>query len=127
MTDVGTFRTEMKIESTERRGDIRVAGDALVDTGSEFTWVPRDLLESLGVRKEFVQSFRLADGRRLERSVGIAIVHAARRITPDWVVFAEPSDTVILGAHSLEGLNVRVDPRRKALVDAGPITTGVAA
>lgn len=127
MSDVGTFRTAMKIESMERRGDVRLAGDALVDTGSKFTWVPRELLESLGVRQEFLQSFRVADGREIQRPVGMAIVHAGGRITPDWVVFAEPNDTVILGAHSLEGMNVRVDAQRKLFVDAGPVLAGVAA
>ena len=63
--------------------------------------------------------------------VGVAscptIVHAAGRFAPDWVVFAEPDDTIILGAHSFEGLNFRVDPQAKQLVDAGPVTTGAAA
>jgi hypothetical protein len=36
------------------------------------------------------------------------------------VVFAEPADLILLGARSLEGLNLRVDSRRKQLVDAGP-------
>jgi hypothetical protein len=39
-------------------------------------------------------------------------------------VFAEPDDIVVLGARSLEGLNLRIDVVRKALVDAGPIIAG---
>ena len=46
--------------------------------------------------------------------------------TPDFVVFAEPGDLAVLGAHSLEGLNLRVDPVRKILVDAGPIVAAAA-
>jgi hypothetical protein len=56
----------------------------------------------------------------------MAIVHAANEKTPDWVVFAEPSDIVLLGAHSLEGMNLRVDPKAKRLVSAGPIITAAA-
>jgi hypothetical protein len=41
-------------------------------------------------------------------------------------VFAEPSDIVLLGAHSLEGMNLRVDPKAKRLVSAGPIITAAA-
>ena len=37
------------------------------------------------------------------------------------VVFAAPSDTVVLGALGLEGMNLRVDVGRKALVPAGPV------
>jgi len=65
-------------------------------------------------------------GRRFERPVGIAIVHAAGAKAPDFVVFAEPGDMTILGARSLAGLNVRVDSQRKQLVPAGPILAGTA-
>ena len=126
MSDMGTFRTTMMIESAERRGTMRTVENALVDTGSEYTWVPRAVLEELGIAREMMQRFIIADGRQLERPVGIAIVHAAGAKAPDYVVFAEPGDMILLGARSLEGLNVRVDSQRKQLVPAGPILAGVA-
>jgi len=126
VSDMGTFRTTILIESTERRGDMRSIDGALVDTGSEYTWVPADVLTGLGIRPEHTQRFIVADGRQLERSVGIAIVHAAGAKAPDFVVFAEPGDMILLGARSLEGLNVRVDSQRKQLVPAGPILAGIA-
>ena len=46
--------------------------------------------------------------------------NAAGTSTSDDVVFGEPGDMVLLGARSLEGLNLRVDPVTKTLVDAGP-------
>src|SRR5450759_5262562 len=52
-------------------------------------------------------ALRIAGGRHLERPVGIAIVHAAGMKAPDYVVFAEPTDMIILGARTLEGMNVR--------------------
>lgn len=45
---------------------------------------------------------------------------------PDYVVFAERTDMIILGARTLEGMNVRVDALRKQLVPAGQILAGVA-
>ena len=126
MSDMGTFRTTIEVENIGA-GQRRKVEGALVDTGSEYTWIPRPILESLGIVPVQGLTFRLTDGHRLDRPMGMAIVHAAGRFAPDWVVFAEPSDTVILGAHSLEGLNVRVDPQAKQLVDAGPVTTGAAA
>ena len=125
--DMGTFRTTIMIESAEHRGDLRTVDNALVDTGSEYTWVPREVLAELGIKPELTQRFIVADGRQLERQLGIAIVHAAGAKAPDFVVFAEPGDMVLLGARSLEGLNVRVDSQRKQLVPAGPILAGVAA
>ena len=124
MSDMGTFRTTIMIENVERRGEMRTVDDALVDTGSEYTWVPADVLTSLGVPPEHAQRFIVADGRQLERQVGIAIVHAAGAKAPDFVVFAEPGDVILLGARSLEGLNVRMDAQRKKLVPAGPILAG---
>jgi predicted aspartyl protease len=127
MSDMGTFRTTIMIESVERRGEMRAIENALVDTGSEYTWVPRGVLADLGIRPEQTQRFVVADGRHLERQVGIAIVHAAGAMAPDFVVFAEPGDMILLGARSLEGLNMRVDAQRKQLVPAGPILAGAAA
>jgi predicted aspartyl protease len=126
MTDMGTFRTTILVESPERRGDTRTVEDALVDTGSEYTWVPRDVLESLGIGPERTQRFIVADGRTLERQIGFAIVHAGGTNAPDLVVFAEQGDMILLGARSLEGLNLRVDALRKQLVPAGPVLAGAA-
>ena len=126
MPDMGTFRTTMRIESAERRGETRAVEGALVDTGSEYTWVPRAVLESLGVNAERLQRFIVADGRTLERSIGFAIVHAAGTSAPDLVVFAQHDDMVLLGSRSLEGMNLRVDAARKQLVSAGPVLAGAA-
>lgn len=82
------------------------------------------MLEELGIRPERLRHFLVADGRAVERPLGIAIVHAAGTSAPDFVVFAEPDDMVILGARSLEGMNLRVDAQRKQLVSAGPILAG---
>jgi len=121
MVEMGIFRTTIGIESPERRGHIQELADALVDTGSELTWIPRALLESLGIKSERRQGFVVADGRTIERDIGYAIVHAGGVATIDDIVFAEPGDFVLLGVRSLEGLNLRVDVVGKRLVDAGPV------
>lgn len=96
-----------------------------MDTGSELTWIPRPVLEELGIAAERLYRFVVADGRVLERHVGYAIVHVEGVATADDVVFAEPDDLVLLGARSLEGLNLRIDPRSRRLVGAGPIVAAV--
>jgi predicted aspartyl protease len=127
VSDMGAFHTTIMIESAESRGEMRTVEHALVDTGSEYTWVPAAVLEELGIGAEMTQRFIVADGRELDRLVGIAIVHAAGAKAPDYVVFAQPGDMILLGARSLEGLNVRLDPQRKELVPAGPVLAGAAA
>jgi predicted aspartyl protease len=123
---MGTFRIDIAVEHPARRGKRVGIEHVLVDTGSEFTWIPTPALEQLGVERERTQRFLIADGRVLERDIGIAIVHAEGTLTPDWVVFAERGDMTLLGAHSLEGLNLRVDPAARRLVSAGPIITAAA-
>lgn len=126
MDDMGLFRTTIGVESLAR-GEVRDVADALVDTGSELTWIPRAVLESIAVVVERQRAFIVADGRRVERDVGYAIIHASGTSTVDEVVFAEETDFPILGVRSLEGLNLRVDPVKKQLVDAGPVLAVVAA
>ena len=121
MSDVGTFRTTIAIENPLRRGERQVLPDTLVDTGAELTWTPTAVLEALGIARQKREGFRAADGRAVFRDVGYAIVHAGGKETNDEVVFAEAGDMTLLGARSLEGLNLRVDARTKQLVDAGPI------
>lgn len=121
MGDVGILRTTIGVESHQRRGDVRELPETLVDTGSEYSWIPRDVLESLGVGVERAQRFRTADGRVVHRVMGYAIVHAGGTRTSDEVVFAEPGDMVLLGAHTLEGLNLRIDLKARQLVPAGPV------
>jgi len=123
---MGTFRTTIQIESHTRRGQMRELGSILVDTGSEATWVPRTILESLGIQPEKAVRFRVADGRTIERQAGFAIIHAGGAQTADDVVFAEAGDLVLLGARTLEGLNFKIDPVRHALVDAGPVDAAAA-
>ncbi len=126
MSDVGTFRTTILVESHTRRGEFRELPNVLIDTGGEATWVPRTVLQSLGIQPEKSVRFRVADGRAIERQAGFAIIHVAGSQTADDVVFAEPGDMVLLGARTLEGLNLRVDPVRHVLVDAGPVDAAAA-
>ncbi len=121
MEDTETLRTTVGIENVSQNGEIRELPDTMVDTGSQFTWIPRKILESLNIGVERRQTFIAADGRRVERDVGYAIVHATGVATADDVVFAESEDLVLLGVRSIEGLNLRIDVVHKQLVDAGPI------
>jgi predicted aspartyl protease len=119
---MGTFHTDCRIENhVDRDKQVRVA-KALVDTGSEYTWIPAAKLEHVGVTREKKDlRFAMANGEVITRSVGFAIIRVGREFTIDEVVFAEPGDMVLLGARTLEGLNLVVDSARKKLVDAGPL------
>ena len=118
--DMGSFRVAVEVENPLRPGERRVLPDVLVDTGAELSWFPAAVLEALGIERHRIWRFRQADGSVLERWTGPAFVHVAGTRATDDVVFGEPSDLVRLGSRSLEGLNLRIEPVTKRLVDAGP-------
>lgn len=118
--DMGSFRVDVEIENPARPGERRIVRSVLVDTGAELSWVPADVLESLGIARYDTWRFRQADGTVLERWTGAALLHVAGKRTADDVVFGEPGDLVLLGSRTLEGLNFRIEPVTKQLVDAGP-------
>jgi predicted aspartyl protease len=118
--DVGTFRVDVEIENPARPGERRTLRSVLVDTGAELSWVPGELLESLGVERNNRWRFRQADGTVLERWTGIVVLSVSGKRTGDDVVFGHPGDLVLLGSRTLEGLNFRVEPVTRRLVDAGP-------
>ena len=117
---MGTFRVNVAIENPARPGERRVLESVLVDTGAELSWFPAAVLESLGIERIKVWHFRQANGTVLAGWTGGVRVRVGGIETNDEVVFGEPEDLILLGAHSLEGLNLRVDPLRKQLIDAGP-------
>jgi predicted aspartyl protease len=118
--DMGTFRIDLEIENPARPGDRRQVAGALVDTDAELSWVPAPILESVGIERFTLWRLRQATGEIVERWVGSTRVYAAGAKTTDDVVFGMPGDLILLGARTLEGLNLRVEPREKRLVDAGP-------
>ena len=118
--DVGILRTKVAFASLTQP-DNRRELEVMVDTGSEYNWVPRAVLTDLGVEPQDTESFETADGRVLQREVGSALLYAAGRVRATVVVFADEGDMTLLGAIGLEALNLRVDLTRRKLVPAGPI------
>jgi len=82
---------------------------ALVDTGSELTWLPADLLRDIGITPRRKRVFATTTQQRIEREIGYAILSAEGYDTIDEVVFAEPGDMTLLGVRTIEGFGVTVD------------------
>ena len=118
---MGLLRTTIAIENGFRPGIKHELPETLVDTGAELTWVPRTVLEELGIKPRKQVRFEMANGMEIARDIGFAIVHAGGTETIDEVVFGEPGDLVLLGARSLQGLNLKVDLVGKRLVAGGPM------
>ena len=126
MDDMGTFRIDIELENPTQPGARQAVPGALVDTGSELSWIPAGVLDALGIERFEQRRFRQADGTIVVRWAGPAFLHVEGKRATDDVVFGESGDLVLLGARTLEGLNVRIDPVSKRLVDAGPVPAAAA-
>ncbi|MGH7584366.1 MAG: hypothetical protein ACREL5_14185 [Gemmatimonadales bacterium] len=125
--EMGLLRTDVEIENHARPGDRRLLRYVLVDTEAQLSWAPASVLDDLGIERVKTIRFQQADGSVLERWIGFAIVRAEGRLTTDEIVFGEPNDLVLLGARSLEGLNLKVDLVERRLVGGGPMLAALAA
>jgi aspartyl protease family protein len=111
---VGHFRVSIEIG---RRGvDRFMPLQAMVDTGSTYTWVPRDLLSELGVTPEQEWPFELADGRAVRYPVSWIQIRLEGREQPTIVVFAPPGTEPILGVVTLEEFLLAADPVNERLI-----------
>ncbi len=119
---MGTFQVSCQVENHVHRALSAEVPKILVDTGSECTWVSAETLRRLRVKVEKKDmTFVMANGATLTRSVGFAVIRIGEHVTIDEVVFGQEGDLEILGARTLEGLNLVVDPTRKRLVAGGPV------
>ena len=118
---MGTFRVDAEIINTRQPARKATVPQLLVDSGSEFTWVPEAMLKKtgIGVVKKDVP-FVMANGQTITRSIGYAIVRAEGFETIDEVVFGQSGDLSLLGSRTLEGFGALVDAQKKKLVAAGP-------
>ena len=120
-----SLSVEIEIASPLRDAHRSLAPVA-VDPEMLLSWIPAAVLEAIAIERRKHWQFLRADGSIIHRWTGSAIVRVAGVETIDEVVFAEPGDRVVLGARSLDGLNLRIDPLNGALVDAGPVAAATA-
>ena len=119
---MGAFRVNCEIRDVRVRAKPPVVVKGLlVDTGSEFSWIPERSLRAAGVRivKKDIR-FMMANGEQVTRSTGYAILRTGDFETVDEVVFGRRGDLSLLGARTLEGFGASVDARGRQLVAAGP-------
>jgi clan AA aspartic protease len=111
---VGHFR--VTVEVGDRPGKRFAPIEALVDTGATYTWVPRDVLEGVGVTPEEEVPFELADGGEARYPVTWTQLRIGARTRATVVVFADRGSEPILGVVALEEFGLAVDPVHRRLI-----------
>lgn len=113
---MGVFNWPVRLESMD--GERSLDLEAMVDTGASYTIVPAGRLRELGVTPIDTISLVMADGRSVEYDIGEAQASINGRSIPTLAVFGEDDARALLGAYTLEGLRLAVDPTHRRLVAA---------
>ncbi|HEV8594746.1 MAG TPA: clan AA aspartic protease [Thermoplasmata archaeon] len=120
---MGIMEVEVEILKTQGGAWRRIR--LLVDTGASLSFIPKTILEELGIQPVDVEPFELADGRIVERRVGPAVVRYQGKEAGTQVVFAEPGDSPLLGVNALEELGLQLNPRSGRLEKARRLAVAV--
>ena len=111
---MGTFSATFEIGDSQ--GERYEAIEAMVDTGATYSWVPSDILARLGVAPQFRRQLVTADGRVIERDMAETRVRLDGDQRTTMVVFGDEGSTPLLGAYTLEGFGLAVDPLGKRVI-----------
>ncbi len=114
---MGTFEWPVRIARTD--GERSEAIEATVDTGAFYSMVPARLLHDIGVERSARRRMRLADGSVVDADIGEARVTVNGESVTTLVVFGEDDAPTLLGAYTLEGLALAVDPVDQRLIPRG--------
>jgi aspartyl protease family protein len=114
---MGIVRVKFRLMNPDNGFEPVEVDDAVVDTGSVHTCVPRELAVRLGLRKTGSLPVVTASGPvTLEESYAFVEVQGKAMMTP--LLISDTLDEVIVGVTLLEWLGFIVDPVRKELRDA---------
>ena len=116
---MGTFSIGIEIGDPEGHRFERV--EAMVDTGAVTTVLPGSMLRRLGVTPSARDLFEYAGGEQVELDMGETKIRIDGRETTSWVIFGEEGTGALLGAYTLEGLRLGVDPYAQRLIPVGPL------
>ncbi len=87
----------------------------LIDSGAIHSIIPGAVLNRMNIRPLTTQEFRLADGTKIARRKGVALFRLGDRVGGADVIFGEEGDSTLLGASTLEALELSLDPLRREL------------
>ena len=111
---MGTFSVNIQIVNPQAAKFEEL--EALVDTGATTTVVPASVLRGLGVTPAMYQTFEYANGEEVELGMAEVRVRVEDRETSTWVVFGSDDAGALLGAYTLEGVFLGVDPYNRRLI-----------
>ena len=122
---MGMFQIRVKVSNPVERSRF-FEEDFWVDTGALYSFVPEGRLQEIGVSPLRMRELILADGRRVRRLLGEAVLTIPQldeSLTCP-VIFAPPDSLYLLGATALENFGVQADPTTQQLRPILAVTGG---
>ena len=111
------FSVTLRVWNPAQPGEVEEFS-AVVDPHSTFSWISRERLERLGISPSRKMRFRLKGEGIVERDVASVYIALKNGPVGDVVVMAESGETEKIGAHTINGLGMVVDPEQEKLVPA---------
>jgi len=109
------FRERISVFNPERPS-LSIELEMVVDNGATYTRIPKDILSKLGIQPKARRRVKLADGNIIEREIGTVNLCLKGETLLNLVIFGDKGSEPLLGAMSLEGFGLAIDPVDKQLV-----------
>lgn len=110
---MSSFKTKINICNLEGKKCKEV--ELVVDTGARYSVISEDTLKELNIKKTGTQPFTLLDNRKIDRDIGNALFRFNGKERASPVIFGEKKDLNVLGAFTIESLDLRVNPVNERL------------
>ena len=104
--------------SNPENGKTEITDKFLVDSGASITVLPENIVRKLNIKPKYNKEFILADGKVVKRSIGSANIKFNDIEMPTPVVLGKKNDSKLLGALTLEGMGLSLDPFERKLYKA---------
>ncbi len=87
----------------------------LVDTVAIDSLVPKDHLESIGLKPKAQRTYELADGSEVKMDITTGDIEFMGEIVGGTIIIGDPGTESILGVTALESVGIVIDPRTQKL------------
>lgn len=87
----------------------------LVDSGAQYTLVPNDVWQRIGLEAKWTMTFSLADASHIDRQISECHITLSEGDGHTTVILGEPGDEALLGIITLEQFGFVLDPFTRQL------------
>jgi predicted aspartyl protease len=112
---LGKTTVNIRVCKVDQPEIFREVKDVVVDTGSMVSAFPESVINELKIPLPIEKDFLLANGSRIRKHVGGALLKLEDRATTDDIISIPDGSTPLLGVRALEGMGYSVDPKDGSL------------